>query len=93
MQLEELVKLIEDSADELAGLMVRNVRESPRMAAYHRFGDEELAIRIKSNLFQEGLISGVCRVVFSLCPDSLLSGYHTVLAQLSNSLVIRRGLL
>ena len=47
MQLEELVKLIENSADGLAELMVRNVRESPRMAAYHRFGDDELADRAR----------------------------------------------
>jgi len=47
MQLEELVKLIENRADELAELMVRNVRESPRMAAYHRFGDDELGGRAR----------------------------------------------
>ncbi len=47
MQLEELVKIIEDRADDLSGLMVRNVRESPRMAAYHRFGDHELAERAR----------------------------------------------
>lgn len=45
MQLEELVKLIEERADELAKLMVRKVRESPRMAGYRRIGDEELAQR------------------------------------------------
>ncbi len=48
MKLEELVKLIESRADELTGLMVRKVRESPRMAAYHRFGDEELGERARS---------------------------------------------
>ncbi len=47
MQLGELVKLIESRADELAGLIVRKVRESPRMAAYHRFGDEELGERAR----------------------------------------------
>lgn len=47
MQLEELVKLIEERADELTELMVRNVRESPRMAAYHRFGDDELGGRAR----------------------------------------------
>lgn len=45
MQLGELVALIENQADELAGLMVSRVRESPRMSAYHRFGDGELAAR------------------------------------------------
>ena len=53
MQLEELVKVIEDRADDLTELMVRNVRESPRMAAYHRFGDDELGGRaqmVYSNL-------------------------------------------
>ena len=45
MQLEELVMLIENRADDLTELMVRRVRESPRMAAYHRFGDEELGGR------------------------------------------------
>jgi hypothetical protein len=47
MQLEELVRLIESSADGLAEMMVSKVRESPRMAAYHRFGDEELAERAR----------------------------------------------
>ena len=47
MQLAELVKLIEERADELAGMMVQNVRESPRMAAYHRFGDDELGQRAR----------------------------------------------
>jgi hypothetical protein len=47
MQLEELVKLIEDRAEDLAELVVRNVRESPRMAAYHRFGDHELGERAR----------------------------------------------
>jgi len=48
MSLEELVKLIESQADELTELMVRKVRESPRMAAYHRFGDQELGERARS---------------------------------------------
>lgn len=47
MRLEELVKLIEDRADELAELMVRKVRESPRMAGYRRIGDEELGERAR----------------------------------------------
>jgi hypothetical protein len=47
MLLEELVKLIEDSADELAESMVRKLRESPRMAGYHRFGDDELTERAR----------------------------------------------
>ena len=47
MELAELVKLIESRADELAELMVRKIRESPRMAAYHRFGDGELAERAR----------------------------------------------
>lgn len=47
MQLEELVKLIENRADDLTELMVRNVRASPRMAAYHRFGDDELGGRAR----------------------------------------------
>jgi hypothetical protein len=47
MQLEELVKLIEKSADELAESMVQKVRESPRMVGYHRFGDDELAHRAR----------------------------------------------
>jgi len=47
MQLEELVRLIEGRADELADRMVQRVRESPRMAAYHRFGDDELAARAR----------------------------------------------
>jgi hypothetical protein len=47
MQLEELVKLIENRADDLSELMVRNIRESPRMAGYHRFADHELAERAR----------------------------------------------
>jgi hypothetical protein len=47
MQLQELVNLIEGHADELAEMMVRKVRESPRMAGYHRFGDDELAGRAR----------------------------------------------
>jgi hypothetical protein len=47
MQLEELVKLIEGRADDLAELMVQKLRESPRMAAYHRFGDDELGGRAR----------------------------------------------
>ena len=47
MQLEELVKLIENRAEDLADLMVSKVRESPRMAAYHRFGDDELGERAR----------------------------------------------
>ncbi len=47
MQLDELVRLIETRADELAEMMVRKVRESPRMAAYHRFGDKELGDRAR----------------------------------------------
>ena len=47
MQLEELVKLIENRADELTELMVRRIRESPRMPAYHRFGDAELGQRAR----------------------------------------------
>ena len=47
MQLIELVTLIEGRADELAGLMVRKVRESPRMAGYRRFGDDELGERAR----------------------------------------------
>ena len=47
MQLEELVKLIEDRADNLSELMVRNIRESPRMASYHRFSDQELGERAR----------------------------------------------
>jgi len=47
MQLEELVQLIETRADDLAEMMVRKMRESPRMSAYHRFGDEELAERAR----------------------------------------------
>jgi len=42
------VKLIESRADGLTELMVRKVRESPRMAAYHRFGDDELGERARS---------------------------------------------
>jgi hypothetical protein len=48
MHLEELVKLIEDQADELTALMVSRVRESPRMAGYQRFGDEDLGERARS---------------------------------------------
>ncbi|MBT8397404.1 MAG: hypothetical protein HKO65_15710 [Gemmatimonadetes bacterium] len=48
MELDELVKLIEGRADELTELMVRKVRESPRMAAYHRFGDRELGDRARN---------------------------------------------
>lgn len=47
MQVDDLVKLIENRADELADLMVGRVRESPRMAAYHRFGDPELRDRAR----------------------------------------------
>lgn len=47
MQLQELVNLIEGHADELAEMMVRKVRESPRMAGYHRLGDEELGGRAR----------------------------------------------
>ena len=47
MQLQELVNLIEGHADELAEMMVRKIRESPRMAGYHRFGDTELADRAR----------------------------------------------
>lgn len=47
MQLEELVRLIESRADDLTESMVRKVRESPRMAAYHRFGDDELGDRAR----------------------------------------------
>ena len=47
MQLEELVRVIESRADELAELMVRKVRESPRMASYHRFGDKEIGERAR----------------------------------------------
>jgi len=47
MLLEELVKLIENRADELAESIVRRVRESPRMASYHRFGDHELEERAR----------------------------------------------
>jgi hypothetical protein len=47
MQLDELVKLIEGRADELTDQMVQKVRESPRMAAYHRFGDDELGERAR----------------------------------------------
>lgn len=47
MQLEELVRFIEERADELTDLMVRKVRESPRMPAYHRFGDAELGERAR----------------------------------------------
>ena len=47
MKLEEMVKLIEDRADELTELMVRKVRESPRMAGYRRLGDDELGERAR----------------------------------------------
>ncbi len=47
MQLDALVGLIENGADELAEIMVRKIRESPRMAAYHRFGDDELGDRAR----------------------------------------------
>jgi len=47
MLLVELVKLIENRADELTELMVGKVRESPRMPAYHRFGDAELGERAR----------------------------------------------
>jgi len=47
MQVQELVRLIEERADELAELMVAKVRQSPRMAAYHRFGDDELHERAR----------------------------------------------
>jgi hypothetical protein len=47
MQLDELVGLIENQAEDLAELMIRNVRESPRMAAYHRFSDQELGERAR----------------------------------------------
>ena len=43
----KLVTLIEDQADELAARMVRKVREDPRMAAYQRFDDEDLAERAR----------------------------------------------
>lgn len=48
MELDELVKMIEGHAEELTELMVRKVRESPRMAAYHRFGDHELGARARN---------------------------------------------
>ena len=47
MHLEELVTLIEDQADELTVLMVRRVRESPRMEGYQRLGDEDLGERAR----------------------------------------------
>lgn len=47
MELQELVELIEDRADDLADLIVQKVRESPRMASYHRFGDDELRNRAR----------------------------------------------
>ena len=47
MELQDLVKLIESRAEELAELMVRRVRESPRLASYHRFGDSELSDRAR----------------------------------------------
>ena len=43
----KLVALIEDHADELAARMVRKVREDPRMTAYQRFDDEDLAERAR----------------------------------------------
>ncbi len=47
MRPEKLVTLIEGQADELAERMVRMVRESPRMPAYQRFGDEDLGERAR----------------------------------------------
>jgi len=47
MHPDKLVTLIEDHADELTALWVRTVRESPRMAAYQRFGDEDLGERAR----------------------------------------------
>jgi hypothetical protein len=47
MRLEELVKLMENQADALADLMLTKIRQSPRMAGYHRFGDEELRDRAR----------------------------------------------
>lgn len=47
MQLQKLVTLIEANADELAEMLVRKLRESPRMGAYHRFGDDELKDRAR----------------------------------------------
>ena len=45
MLVGRLVALIEDHAVELTAQMVRKVREDPRMAAYHRFDDEDLGER------------------------------------------------
>lgn len=47
MHPEKLVALIEENADELTARMVQMVRESPRMPAYQRFGDEELGERAR----------------------------------------------
>ena len=47
MHPDKLVTLIEDHADELTALWIRTVRESPRMAAYQRFGDEDLGERAR----------------------------------------------
>ncbi len=47
MQLQKLVTLIEGSADELGKMLVQKLRESPRMGAYHRFGDDELEGRAR----------------------------------------------
>ncbi len=47
MKLDELVKLIEERAEDLAEIMVRKIRESPRMAGYHRFGDDEIRERAR----------------------------------------------
>jgi len=47
MHLDDLVALIEDQADELTAMMVRRVRESPRMAGYQRFGDADLGARAR----------------------------------------------
>ncbi len=47
MHPDKIVTLIEDHADELTALWVRTVRESPRVAAYQRFGDEDLGERAR----------------------------------------------
>jgi hypothetical protein len=47
MTLEELVKLIEDQADDLAQVTTRAIRESPRLSAYHRFSEEDVATRAR----------------------------------------------
>ena len=47
MELQDLVSFIEDHAEDLTELMVRNLRESPRMTGYHRFGDHELGERAR----------------------------------------------